>query len=227
MCPCLHDDTTWLCRGEEIEKHNPSTVRHVPSSCFCLWCCKSEHTEEKQGGFLDEIVDGLCKISYHRFVGAAILLLANVFHCADCVDNRIMQWHPVCQALGSVCCSSKSIRSRGCSGPAITPFLNSSRFVGFSVEFCYGCFSLPRWLVPLCIIQDQFIHGCVSTKSYRHWQSLVLWNGTHSPKRTHVTYNSKHSIIADTVVILTTCVMTVHAYFEHFIGTTRCNVKLG
>ena len=32
----------------------------------------------------------LCKMSYHRFVGAAILLLANVFHCADCVGNRII-----------------------------------------------------------------------------------------------------------------------------------------
>ena len=65
-------------------------MRPVPSSCFCLWCWKSEHAEEKQGVFLDEIVDGLCKLSYHRFVGAAILLLANVSHCADCVDNRII-----------------------------------------------------------------------------------------------------------------------------------------
>ena len=54
----------------EIEKHHPST--------------------EKQGVLLDEIVHGLCKMSYHQFVGAAILLLANVFHCADCVDNKVI-----------------------------------------------------------------------------------------------------------------------------------------
>ena len=54
----------------EIEKHHPST--------------------EKQGVLLDEIVQGLCKMSYHRLVGAAILLLANVFHCADCVDNKVI-----------------------------------------------------------------------------------------------------------------------------------------
>ena len=89
MCPCLHDDTAWLCRGGEIEKHHSLTGRPVPSSCF-FWCWKSEHAEEKQGVLLDEIVDGLCKLSYHRFVGAAFLLLANVFHCADCVDNRII-----------------------------------------------------------------------------------------------------------------------------------------
>ena len=35
-------------------------------------------------------MDVLCKMTYHRFVGAAILLLANVFHCADCVDNIII-----------------------------------------------------------------------------------------------------------------------------------------
>ena len=72
------------------------------------------------------------------------------------------------------------------------------------------------WLVPQCILQDQFIHGCVSTKSYRHRQILVFWNGTHSPRRTHVTHNSKHTIFTDTAVILTTCVMTVHEYFVHF-----------
>ena len=39
---------------------------------------------------------------YHRFVGAAILLLANLFHCADCVDNRIINDIPCvkCKELG-------------------------------------------------------------------------------------------------------------------------------
>ena len=39
-------------------------------------------------------------MSYHRFVGAAILLLANVFHCAVCVDNRIINDIPCVKLWG-------------------------------------------------------------------------------------------------------------------------------
>ena len=93
MCPCLQDDTALLCRDGKIEQHHPSTGRPVPAACLCLWCWKSKHAEERQGVFLvnDEIIDGLCKMSYHRFVGPAILLLGNVFHRANCVDNRIIK----------------------------------------------------------------------------------------------------------------------------------------
>ena len=76
MRPCLHDDTTWLRRGGWIVKHHPSTGRPVTSSSFCPWCWKSAYAEENQGVLLDEILDVLYKMSYHRFVGAAILLLA-------------------------------------------------------------------------------------------------------------------------------------------------------
>ena len=57
MYPCLHDDTGWLCRGGEIEKHHPS-------ACFCLRCWEYKPAEEKHCE-LFLVVDGLCKISYH------------------------------------------------------------------------------------------------------------------------------------------------------------------
>ena len=92
MWPCLQGDTGRLSRGWKIEQHHPSTGRPVPTACFCLRCWKSKHAEEKQRILHDndEIMDGLCKMIYHKFVGAAILLLANVLHCADCVDNIII-----------------------------------------------------------------------------------------------------------------------------------------
>ena len=104
----------------------------------------------------------LCKMSYHRFVGAAILLLANVFHCADCVGNRIIKDITCvkCKELGDGisqwvshlnndldkvhCRLSSGWRNLLRGVAAITPFLNPSRLVGFSVEFFHGCFPLPR-----------------------------------------------------------------------------------
>ena len=41
----------------------------------------------------DEIIDGLCKMSYHRLVGPAILLLGNVMR-KELVDV-ISKWVPI------------------------------------------------------------------------------------------------------------------------------------
>ena len=87
------------------------------------------------------------------------MFLVNVFHCADCVDNRIIN--------DILCVKRKELgdgiskwvshlnnnldRLSACSGLGITPFLNPSSFVGFSVEFFHGCYPITRPSRSVCI----------------------------------------------------------------------------
>ena len=100
-------------------------------------------------------------------------------------------------------------------------FLNPSRFVGFSVEFFHGCFPRQSVCIELCVTCGT-VHGSgsVHPRLFQHQilQALAEFSSLtwDTCSKKDACNNSKHNIISDTVVTLTTFVMTVHEYFVHF-----------